>query len=92
MIMTEFLLCKQVKYVFFRTKRKFAYLTLSILGKISKDDTFKYLSYFFHKTGFEIPCVVSLGDNVHEMSLPIYSGKKKQEQKHIINLRLWNLH
>ena len=46
---------------------------LSTLGNIySADDTLKYLSYFSEKTGFDISCSVSTGDNLHEMSNPVF--------------------
>ena len=51
-------------------------LTLSLLGKISAEDMFKYFSSLFFPekalTGF------SHGDNLHEMSSPVY-GDNLQE-------------
>ena len=57
--------------------------------KKSSGDVLKYFSYFFQKTGFDSSCklspkenriwhfmqIVSLGDNLHEMSNPVFWEK-----------------
>ena len=47
-------------------------LPLSVLGKIAADDILKFFSYFSKKKGFDISCN---GDNLHEMSNPVFLEK-----------------
>ena len=58
---------------------------LSMLGKKSADDIMNWFySYVFQKIGFDIICKLSPQENLHEMSDPIFWGKKNK--KNIISL------
>ena len=47
-------------------------LTLSALCKKIADDILKHVSYFPQKIDFDISCNLSPGDNLHEISKPVY--------------------
>ena len=69
--------CRSVCIVLNRKGGK--WLTLSTLGKIFSR---RYIEIFFlifsQKTGFEI----SIGDNLHEISNPVFREKKKKKKNH----------
>ena len=48
---------------------------LSTPSKISSDDILKYFSYFSQKIEFHISCKLSLGDNLLEMTNPVFWEK-----------------
>ena len=55
-----------------------------MMGKIAADDFLKYFLFYFPDNRIcRIMQIVSLGDNLHDMSIPIFWGKT---QKSIINL------
>ena len=56
---------------------------LSTLGKISADDSLKYFSYFFQKTGYDISCKLSPMEAICMKRQILFSGKNK---KNIISL------
>ena len=57
----------------------------SMLGKIAADMILKYFSYVFLESRLcHFMQIVSWGDNLHEMSKPIFWEKKKK--KNIISL------
>ena len=59
-------------------------LMLSMLGKnFSRQLSEILFSYFSQKTGFDISCRLSSGDNLHEMANPIFW---KKGDKNIISL------
>ena len=50
----------------------------TILGANSADNTLTFFLFFSKKIGFGISCKLSPnGDNLHEMSKPIFSERKK---------------
>ena len=57
--------------------------TLNILGKNFKQQHFKTFCTFFPENRFwHFMKIVSTGDNLHEMSEPFFSGKKKAAKYH----------
>ena len=46
-----------------------------------------FLYYFSQKTGFDISWKLSHGDNLHEMSNPVFWKKKKKKKK---KNRIWH--
>ena len=59
-------------------------LTFTTLWAHSAEDKLViFFSYFSHKTGFDISCKLSPmdGDNLHEMSNPVFRKIKKKKSK-----------
>ena len=58
----------------------FSIFNLALWVKNSANDILKYFSNFPQKTGFDISCNVSNGENVHELSNPV--SLEKNEKNH----------
>ena len=62
-------------------------LTLRMLGQVPADDILKYFYCFSRKTGFwRFMQIVSIGDNLHEMSNPVVLYFETENEKNIIDL------
>ena len=60
-------------------------LTLTTLWANSADDKLMIFFLFPQKTGFDISQIVSIGDNLYEMSKPVFWFKQEKYFKKLSN-------